>query len=65
MLFVVALARDGLAPTTIKTYLAAVRNAHIERGFPDLRDASSLPQLQLIQSGVRRERAVRGPPQSS
>ena len=60
--FVVLLARDGLAPATIKTYLAAVRHAQIERGFPDLREASSLPQLQLVQQGVRRERAERGPP---
>ena len=62
--FVVAMAKDGLAPATIKTYLAAIRNAHIERGFPDLRDTSSLPRLQLIQTGVRRERVARGPPQS-
>ena len=60
--FVVMLARDGLAPATIKTYLAAVRHAQIERGFPDMREASSLPRLQLVQRGVRRERAERGPP---
>ena len=60
--FVVSLARDGLATATIKTYLAAVRHAQIERGFPDLREASSLPRLQLAQQGVRRERAEQGPP---
>ena len=58
--FVVSLAREG--PTTIKTYLSAVRHAHIERGFPDLRDASSLPRMHMIQSGVQRERADQGPP---
>ena len=60
--FGVSLARDGLAPATIKTYLVAVRHAQIERGFPDLREASSLPRLQLVQQGVRRERVERGPP---
>ena len=60
--FVVMLARDGLAPATIKTYLAVVRHTQIERGFPDMREASSLPRLQLVQRGVRRERAERGPP---
>ena len=60
--FVVELARQGLAPGTIKTYLAAVRHAQILQGFPDIRQAA-LPCLQLVQTGVRREHAVRGPAQ--
>ena len=60
--FVVSMALQGLAPATVKTYLAAVRHAQVIRGFPDLRDGSSLPRLQLVQSGIRRERARQGPP---
>ena len=57
--FVVDLARQGLTPTTIKTYLAAIRHAQIVRGLPELRQAG-LPRLQLVQSGIRRERARQG-----
>ena len=60
--FVVALARQGLAPGTIKIYLAAVRHAQVVEGLPDIR-ATPLPRLQLVQTGVRREHAVHGPPQ--
>ena len=59
--FVVFLARQGLAPATIKTYLAAVRHAQIVRGLPEIRQGA-LPRLQLVQTGVRRERAYGGPP---
>ena len=60
--FVVSLARQGLAPTTIRTYLAAVCHAQIKRGFPKPRQSSSLLCLRLVQSGVRRERGQNGPP---
>jgi len=60
--FVATLARQGLAPTTIRTYLAAVRHAQIMRGFPEPRQSSSLPRLHLVQCGVRRERGQYGPP---
>ena len=60
--FVVALAREGLAPSTIKTYLAAVRHTRIERGSPDLREGSSLPRLHMVQNGIRRHSAEQGPP---
>ena len=58
--FVVSLAGQGLAPATIKTYLAAVRHAQITRGLPAIRQGE-LPRLQLVQTGVRRERAYQGP----
>ena len=62
--FDVSLAREGLAHSTIKTYLAAVRHTdtHIERGYPDLRDGTSLPQLHLVQTGIHHDRAEQGPP---
>jgi len=59
--FVAMLAGQGVSPTTIKTYLAAVRHAQIIRGHPEPRQLSSLPRLRLIQNGVRRERARTGP----
>ena len=59
--FVTALAREGIAPATIKIYLAAVRHAQIMRGLPEQRESSTLPRLRLIQNGVRRERARTGP----
>ena len=58
--FVASLARQGLAPGSIRTYLAAVRHAQVVRGLPEPRQHSSLPRLQLLQSGVRRDRAERG-----
>ena len=60
--FVAALAKQGLAPGTIKTYLAAVRHAQIMRGLPEPRQGSFLPRLRLLQSGVRRDRAQQGLP---
>ena len=58
--FVATLARQGLAPASIRTYLAAVRHTQVVRGLPEPRQHSSLPRLQLLQSGVRRDRAERG-----
>lgn len=57
--FVVFLAQQGLAPATIKTYLAAVRHAQITRGLPEIRQGT-LPRLQLIRTGISRERARQG-----
>ena len=62
--FVAFLAKQGVAPSTIKTYHAAVRHAQIMRGLPEPRERSSLPHLRLMQSGVRRVRAERGTPTS-
>ena len=33
--FVASLARDGLAHSTVKNYLAAVKHLHLEKGLPD------------------------------
>ena len=40
--FVASLARQGLAPTPIRTYLAVVGHAQIMRGFQESRQSSSL-----------------------
>ena len=62
MLLCCSTRKQGLAPGTIKTYLAAVRHAQIMKGLPEPRQGSSLPRLRLLQSGVRRDRAQQGLP---
>ncbi len=62
--FVAFLAQQGLAPSTIKTYLAGVRHAQIIRGHPEPRESSTLPRLKLLQAGVKRVRAQQGAPPS-
>ena len=58
--FVAALARQGLAPSTIRTYLASVRHAQIVRGLPEPWEHSNLPRLRLVQAGVQRAWAEQG-----
>ena len=60
--FAAHLAKQGLAPQTIKGYLAAVRNTQISLGFPDPREQSSLPVLKHIQAGIQRVRSLAAPP---
>ena len=50
--FAAYLANDGLSPSTIKTYLLAVRNLQISLGFPDPSEQSSLPTLKYILAGI-------------
>ena len=59
--FSVFLADEKLSFPTIKTYLAAVRDAHISLGFPDPRSAGSMTRLERIQAGIRRVQALKGP----
>ena len=54
--FTAAMAKAGLAPTTLKTYLAGIRHAQIMRGFPEPSQSGSLPRLKLVQAGVARAR---------
>ena len=53
--FVASLAREGLAPTTMKTYLAGVRHAQVMRGLPEPCQTGQMPCLKLLQAGVSRE----------
>ena len=55
--FVATLAHQGLAPSTIRTYLAAIRHTQIVRGHPE-------PRLRFLQMGVRRDRAQQNLPPS-
>ena len=56
------LAEDGLAPSSIKLYLAAVRDTQLSLGLPDPREQSSLPLLKRVQAGISRVRLSRGRP---
>lgn len=58
--FVAFLANEGLAPPTIKTYLAGVRHMQIMQGYPEPRREGSMPRLKLLQSGVAKERVKNG-----
>ena len=62
--FVAVLARQGLAPGMIRMYLAAVRQAQIVQGHPEPREQSSMLCLNLMQTGVCRDRAQSGLPPS-
>lgn len=61
--FATYLADRKLAPQSISTYLAAVRNTQLSLGLPDPREQSSLPILKRVQKGISRARL--GRPQSS
>ena len=60
--FVATLAQEGLAPNTIKTYLAGIRHAQVIKGLPEPRQLDSMPRLRLLQSGVARNRVAQGVP---
>ena len=58
--FATSLAEQGLAPSTIKSYLAAVRSIQISLGLPDPRDQSSCPMLKRVLAGISRARLSKG-----
>ena len=53
---------DGLAPQSIKSYLASIRHTQIEAGLLEPKSLSSCPQLKLILNGVARQRMGCSPP---
>ena len=59
--FAAFLVDRGLAPQTVKGYLAAVRNMQVSLGLPDPSDQSSLPMLKRVQAGIQRIRSMAGP----
>ena len=60
--FAAYLADEGLAPQTIKTYLASLRSTQLSLGLPDPREQSSLPVLKRVQAGISRVRLQKGVP---
>ena len=60
--FAAFMAKEGLAPQSIKPYLAAVRNTQLSLGLPDPREQSALPVLKRVQMGISRARLGRQQP---
>lgn len=60
--FTAYMADAGLSPQTVKSYLAAIRNAQFSLGLPDPREQSSLSILKRVQEGISRARLGRGQP---
>ena len=60
--FAASMADNGLAPQTVKSYLAAIRNTQLSLGLPDPREQSSLPVLKRVLAGISRSRLGRGQP---
>ena len=54
------MARQGLAPQTIKVYLAGVRHMQILIGLPDPKEFTSMPCPRLVQAGIQRHVAEQG-----
>ena len=55
------LAQEGLAPSSIKLYLAAVQHKQVRLSLsPAPRSESSLPRLKLVLNGISRSRAMNG-----
>ena len=55
MLFASYLARQGLAHTTIKVYLSAVRNLHVTAGLHQEFALQLTPRLELVLQGIKKE----------
>ena len=60
--FAAYMANAGLSPQTVKSYLAAVRNAQLSLGLPYPREQSSLPIFKRVQAGISRCKLRRGQP---
>ena len=58
--FVAQLADEGLAPTTIKPYLSAVRHLQVSMSFPDPK-IGGMARLEQVLKGAKREFAKKSP----
>ena len=58
LLFVTYLADQGCSSSTIKVYLAAIRNAHEAQGEHECFMEASTPRLQRVMKGIQREQAT-------
>lgn len=57
--FVACLGQQGLAHSTIKTYLSGIRQVQIALGFPDV-DHQAMPRLRQVLKGVQMTRGKEG-----
>lgn len=55
MLFTSYLAQQGLAHTTIKVYLSAVRNLHVSAGLHKEFSQQLTPRLEMVLQGIKKE----------
>ena len=55
LLFASYLAKQGLAHTTIKVYLSAVRNLHVSAGLHKQFAQQLTPHLEMVLRGIKRE----------
>ena len=63
--FVSHLALEGLAYTSIKVYLSAVRNMHVAAGLHEAFSSQMTPRLEMVLQGIKKEDAKkRGDPSS-
>lgn len=64
-MFVSYLAKQGLAPSSIKVYLSAVRSLHVHAGLHNELAEQLTPRLQMVLKGIKRERARSANPDSA
>ena len=62
LLFVAFLAKDGLAYTTIKVYIAAIRNLHTSSGLHNTYSQQLTPYLEQVLQGIKKEQLQSRPP---
>ena len=61
-MFVSQLAKEGLAPQSIKGYLSAVRNLHITAGLHEEFSKELTPKLEMVLRGIKKQAAKTRPP---
>ena len=61
LMFVSHLAQEGLAHTSIKVYLSAVRNLHISAGLHIQFTKALTPRLELVMKGIKKDKAKTTP----
>ena len=60
-MFTAYLVKEGLAHTTIKVYLAAIRNLHVASGHHQAFHNQLTPHLQQVLRGIKKEQASHQP----
>ena len=62
LMFVSYLAQQGLSHTSIKVYLSAVHNLHVQGGLHEEFAKQLSPRLELVLKGIKLEKAKTAPP---
>ena len=62
LMFVSQLAKEGLAPQSIKGYLSAVRNLRITTGLHEEFSKELTPKLEIVLRGIKKQAAKTRPP---